>query len=167
MRKKGIALVVAMIMVATLVMPAFAASMPFADVPKDHWAYDSVAELAASGLIIGYPDGSFKGERQFTRYEMAMVFARCLPPRYPHRQSRCEVKGMSDDIYVSSQGPGEEMAKVKAELAAHIDEELANVELPEAKVVERVVVEKPTELSAPLSSPMRLRQLSLRWQPMR
>ncbi|NLA58860.1 MAG: S-layer homology domain-containing protein, partial [Firmicutes bacterium] len=68
MRKKVFALLVATIMVATLIMPAFAANMPFADVPKDHWAYDSVAELAAAGLVIGYPDGTFKGDRQFTRY---------------------------------------------------------------------------------------------------
>lgn len=152
MRKKGIALVVAMIMVATLVMPALAASMPFADVPKDHWAYDSVAELAASGLIIGYPDGSFKGERQFTRYEMAMVFARVLGrlDTLIAAEVGAEVKGMSEDIYAEvAQALVEEMAKVKAELAAHIDEELANVELPEAKVVERVVVEKPTEVVRP------------------
>jgi hypothetical protein len=105
MKKKGLALIVATIMVATLIMPAFAASMPFADVPKDHWAYDSVAELAASGLIIGYPDGTFKGERQFTRYEMAMVFARVLGrldtliAAEVGAEVKAGVAGLSDEIY--------------------------------------------------------------------
>ena len=156
MNKKGLALLVAMIMVATLVMPVFAASMPFADVPKDHWAYDSVAEMVASGLVIGYPDGTFKGERQFTRYEMAMVFARVLGrldtliAAEVGAEVKAGVKGLSDDIYAQvAQALAEEMAKVKAELTAHVDSELANLELPEAKVVERVVVEKPTEVVRP------------------
>ena len=101
MKRKVFALLVATIMVATMITPAFA-NMPFADVPKDHWAYDSVAELAAAGLIIGYPDGTFKGERQFTRYEMAMVFARVLGrlDTLIAAEVGAEVKGLSDDIYV-------------------------------------------------------------------
>jgi hypothetical protein len=59
-----------------LVAPAFA--QPFADVPTNHWAYDAIAELAAKGLVEGYPDGTFKGDRAMTRYEMAMVVARLL-----------------------------------------------------------------------------------------
>lgn len=59
-----------------LVAPAVA--QPFADVPTNHWAYDAVAELAAKGLVEGYPDGTFKGDRAMTRYEMAMVVARLL-----------------------------------------------------------------------------------------
>jgi hypothetical protein len=59
-----------------VVAPAF--SQPFADVPTDHWAFDAIAELAAKGLIEGYPDGTFKGDRALTRYEMAMVIARVL-----------------------------------------------------------------------------------------
>src|SRR5574337_1757332 len=59
-----------------LVAPAFA--QPFADTPTNHWAYDAIAELAAKGIIEGYPDGTFKGDRAMTRYEMAMVVARIL-----------------------------------------------------------------------------------------
>lgn len=57
--------------------PAFAAPV-FPDVPEEHWARDAVANLAASGLVEGYPDGTFKGDRAATRYEMAMVIARFL-----------------------------------------------------------------------------------------
>jgi S-layer homology domain len=55
-----------------------AVAQPFADVPSGHWAYDAIAELAAKGLIEGYPDGAFKGDRAMTRYEMAMVVTRLL-----------------------------------------------------------------------------------------
>ncbi|KUK14444.1 MAG: S-layer protein [bacterium 42_11] len=57
--------------------PAFA-SNPFVDVPLNHWAYDAVSKLAADGIVIGYPDGTFQGTKPITRYEMAMVVARAL-----------------------------------------------------------------------------------------
>jgi hypothetical protein len=73
---RHLAVVVAAALVFALIAPAFA--QPFADVPTNHWAYDAIAELAAKGLIEGYPDGTFKGDRAMTRYEMAMVVARLL-----------------------------------------------------------------------------------------
>jgi hypothetical protein len=73
---KQLAVVLAAILSFALVAPA--AAQPFADVPTDHWAYDAIAELAAKGLVEGYPDGSFRGDRAMTRYEMAMVVARLL-----------------------------------------------------------------------------------------
>ncbi|KUK99800.1 MAG: S-layer domain-containing protein, partial [Synergistales bacterium 54_9] len=57
--------------------PAFAAN-PFMDVPMNHWAYDAVSQLAARGIVTGYPDGAFKGEWKATRYEMASIVARAL-----------------------------------------------------------------------------------------
>jgi hypothetical protein len=74
MRK--VALAIAASLVLAVVAPAF--SQPFADVPTDHWAFDAIAELAAKGIVEGYPDGTFKGDRTMTRYEMAMVVARLL-----------------------------------------------------------------------------------------
>ena len=70
----------AVLAVAALVAfaaPAFAAN-PFMDVPAGHWAYDAVAQLAASGVISGYPDGAFKGAQPATRYEVASMVARAL-----------------------------------------------------------------------------------------
>ncbi|HEY8495447.1 MAG TPA: S-layer homology domain-containing protein [Limnochordales bacterium] len=78
MTKRGLALSLAVVMVWAIAVPAFGQANPFRDVPRDHWAYDAVATLAAAGLVEGYPDGTFGGERTFTRYEMAMVFARIL-----------------------------------------------------------------------------------------
>lgn len=54
------------------------AANPFSDVPKNHWAYTSVAKLAESGVIQGYPDGTFCGNHTLTRYEMAQLVAKAL-----------------------------------------------------------------------------------------
>jgi hypothetical protein len=59
-------------------VPLRASATPFADVPSNHWAYAAIASLAADGLIDGYPDGSFKGDRPLTRYEMAAIVARVI-----------------------------------------------------------------------------------------
>jgi len=74
--KKFVALVAVAALVA-FAAPAFAAN-PFMDVPMNHWAYDAVSQLAARGIVTGYPDGAFKGEWKATRYEMASVVARAL-----------------------------------------------------------------------------------------
>ena len=62
----------------TVAGTALAASNPFSDVPKDSWAYDAVAQLAADGVIDGYPDGTFQGQNTMTRYEMAQIVARAM-----------------------------------------------------------------------------------------
>ena len=54
------------------------AANPFSDVPKGHWAYASVAKLATEGVINGYQDGSFQGNKTMTRYEMAQIVAKAL-----------------------------------------------------------------------------------------
>ena len=63
---------------ALLARPASAPATPFADVPANHWAYQAIQTLSADGLIDGYPDGSFKGDRPLTRYEMAAIVARVI-----------------------------------------------------------------------------------------
>ena len=73
MRKFWIPLLAAALFLA-FAIPAFAG--PFSDVPADHWAYRAVNHLQQEGIIVGYPDGTFKGDNLFTRYEMAMVIAR-------------------------------------------------------------------------------------------
>ena len=56
----------------------FAAANPFSDVPADHWAYDAVSQLAADGVIEGYGDSTYRGDRNITRYEMAQMVARAM-----------------------------------------------------------------------------------------
>ena len=72
-------LVLAMAMTLGVTTSAYAAS-PFSDVPAGHWAYDSISKLAAAGVIDGYGDSTFGGERLLTRYEMAQITARASCP---------------------------------------------------------------------------------------
>jgi hypothetical protein len=48
------------------------------DVPLNHWSYDAIGQLAARGVLSGYPDGTYKGKQPTTRYEMASALARAL-----------------------------------------------------------------------------------------
>ena len=54
------------------------AANPFSDVPAGHWAYDSIAKLAAAGVVEGYGDCTFGGDKLMTRYEMAQIVARAM-----------------------------------------------------------------------------------------
>lgn len=53
-------------------------SVMFPDVEKNHWAYEAVNDLANRGLLTGYPDGTFKGDSNMTRYEFAMIVERAI-----------------------------------------------------------------------------------------
>ena len=55
-----------------LVVPAIAQDN-FPDVPENHWAYEALARMKREGLLVGYPDGLFRGGRSATRYEMAVA----------------------------------------------------------------------------------------------
>ena len=59
------------------VTSAFAAN-PFADVTPQDWAYQAVAQLAAQGVVNGYPDGTFQGQHNITRFEMAQMVAKAM-----------------------------------------------------------------------------------------
>ena len=56
----------------------FAAANPFADVPADHWAYDAVAQLVQDGIINGYGNGTYVGDQNMSRYEMAQIVAKAM-----------------------------------------------------------------------------------------
>ena len=71
-------LVLAMAMALGVTASAYAASNPFSDVPAGHWAYDSISKLAAAGVIDGYGDTTFGGDKLMTRYEMAQITAKAM-----------------------------------------------------------------------------------------
>ena len=75
---KKLAVILAVVAVAALSAPAFSATNPFMDVPMNHWAYDAIGQLAAHGILSGFPDGTYKGQQQTTRCEMASALARSL-----------------------------------------------------------------------------------------
>ncbi|HQF43786.1 MAG TPA: S-layer homology domain-containing protein [Ignavibacteriaceae bacterium] len=101
---KKLALV--LLMVAALTIPALA--NPFVDVPLTHWAYDAVQTLAAKGVVIGYPDGTFGGQRTLTRYEFAEATARLL-------------------AYVEQYGGIREDVEILSKLAVEFADELASL----------------------------------------
>ena len=54
------------------------AANPFSDVDTSDWAYRAVSDLSSRGLVNGYPDGTFKGQKAITRYELAQIVARLM-----------------------------------------------------------------------------------------
>jgi len=93
--------VLLLVMALTLVMSLPVLADPFSDVPQDHWAYDAVQMLEEKGLVEGYPDGLFKGDRAMTRYEMAMVVARVIAKLEQVQASIPEIPDLS--IYATKQ----------------------------------------------------------------
>ncbi len=76
--KKSIVSALTTALVLGAASTTFAAANPFEDVPADHWAYDAIAQLAADGVIEGYGDGTYRGDQEITRYEMAQMIARAM-----------------------------------------------------------------------------------------
>lgn len=146
MKMKSLALVLAIVLLVGTAAPVLAKN-PFADVPADHWAYDAIVQLAAAGLVEGYPDGTYGGARMMTRYEAAMVFARTL--------ARLESL-VADEVARTNAGLREDVTAdvladieaAKAELVALIKDELANLDIPvQEKIIEKIVVEQPIEVA--------------------
>ena len=70
-------LAIAAVAALTAGVSAYAAN-PFSDVTPDDWAYQAVSDLSDQGVVEGYPDGTFKGQRNMTRYELAQIIARLM-----------------------------------------------------------------------------------------
>ena len=71
--------ILAMAAVAALAAGASVyAANPFSDVSTSDWAYQAVSDLSGQGVVEGYPDGTFKGEKNITRFEMAQIIARLM-----------------------------------------------------------------------------------------
>jgi len=94
------------VFVFAFAIPALA--NPFVDVPLNHWAYDAVQTLAAKGIVIGYPDGTYGGQRTLTRYEFAEATARLL-------------------AYVEQYGGLKEDVEILSKLAVEFADELASL----------------------------------------
>lgn len=63
---------------AFLFSSAAAFAAPFSDVPASHWSYDAIEKLTASGILVGFPDGTYKGNKTLTRFDFGMVTAKML-----------------------------------------------------------------------------------------
>ena len=76
MNKRMLKVAVISALTVAFTVPAFA--NPFTDVPVKHWSYDAVTKLAQAGIVDGYGDGTFKGDKTMTRYEMAQIVAKAM-----------------------------------------------------------------------------------------
>ena len=70
--KRTLKYALSMVLTAAIIAPAFAQDQ-FPDVPENHWAYEALKAMKTNGLLVGYPDGLFRGGRPASRYEMAVA----------------------------------------------------------------------------------------------
>ena len=100
---------------------------PFEDVPSDHWAYDAIARLASDGIIEGYGDGTYRGDMEITRYEMAQMVARAMA-RNPKGEDKALMDKLaaefSDELSKVSAKERELVAGLKSMLGIHADVKL-------------------------------------------
>jgi hypothetical protein len=88
----------------------------FSDVPAGHWAKEAVERIAACGLITGFPDGTFRGNTNLTRYQAALIFQRLLSEIQQGGECvKADGSGMSDEDMTAIRNAVQELA---AELAA-------------------------------------------------
>ncbi|WP_196594096.1 putative porin [Pectinatus sottacetonis] len=78
MTKKTLVSMITGALVIGAASTTFAAANPFSDVPAGSWAYDAVSKLASDGVVNGYPDGTYQGQKTMTRYEMAQIVAKAM-----------------------------------------------------------------------------------------
>jgi len=93
---------------AAIVAPAFAQDN-FPDVPENHWAFEALAKLKAAGILVGYPDGLYRGGRPASRYELAVA----LNAAYQNLSN--QINGLQSQIdALKGMGPGVSPADVQA-----------------------------------------------------
>ncbi len=97
------------------------AANPFSDVPSGHWAYDAVAKLAAAGVVEGYGDGSFGGDKLMTRYEMAQIVAKAMAKGANVDKLAAEFADELDalGVRVSNLEKNSDNVKITGEIRAH------------------------------------------------
>lgn len=147
MVRRALTVLLATLMLAGLGQAAWAAQDgSFVDVPEGHWAYEAIANLAAAGLVEGYPDGTFGGARTITRYEAAMIFSRMLSrlENVVKQDVAGEVEGLSAQV------AGDVSQRVLARATAEIQQSITAAREALAQELDRMVTEKlaqvpPTE----------------------
>ena len=116
-------LVLAMAMALGVTASAYAAN-PFSDVPAGHWAYDSINKLAAAGVIEGYGDGTFGGDKLMTRYEMAQIVAKAMAKGANVDKLAAEFADELDNlgVRVASLEKKADNVKITGEVRAHYED---------------------------------------------
>ena len=129
--KKSLTLAMALALGVTA--SAYAAN-PFSDVPQGHWAYASVAQLASDGVIDGYVDGAFAGDKLLTRYEMAQIVAKAMANGANVDKLAAEFADELDTlgVRVAKLEKGADAVKITGEVRYHYaDKDVERVTLPD------------------------------------
>ena len=124
-------LTMAMALALGVTASAYAAN-PFSDVPQGHWAYASVAQLAAAGVVDGYADGAFAGDKLITRYEMAQIVAKAMAKGADCDKLAAEFADELDTlgVRVAKLEKGADAVKITGEVRYHYaDKDYDDVEL--------------------------------------
>ena len=121
-------LVLAMAMALGVTASAYAAN-PFSDVPAGHWAYDSINKLAAAGVIEGYGDATFGGDKLMTRYEMAQIVAKAMAKGANVDKLAAEFADELDNlgVRVASLEKKADNVKITGELRYHYKDDGADI----------------------------------------
>jgi hypothetical protein len=109
-----------------MIAPAAHADTVFPDIPQNHWAYADVQDLAGKGIVKGYPDGSFLGNRAMTRYEFATIIDRMLQTIADMKSGAAPTNAVTQDdlnkVQVLVDGFKDELTGVKTDLSKAQDD---------------------------------------------
>jgi hypothetical protein len=119
---------------------AFAQDGPFKDVPNDHWAYGYIDKLAKERILVGDPDGAYRGKRNLTRYEMAAIIARLLDLLDDRYAKAGSVGGGSAPVDTSGFATKADVDALRGQLANKLDKS-------DFDALRRLVAEFQTELT--------------------
>lgn len=106
-------LAIAAVAALTAGVSAYAAN-PFSDVSTSDWAYQAISDLSDQGIVEGYPDGTFKGQQNMTRYELAQIIARLM--------------AKEDQLNAEQRATVDKLASQFADELANLGVRVANVE---------------------------------------
>ncbi len=114
------------LLAATLV-GGMAFSQAFPDIPVNHWAGDAVEEIADLGIVIGFPDGTFRGNEAFTRYQAALVISRLLAVVDANMEAELAgVRGALQDLASDVAAQGVRLAAAESAIAGISDDVAAD-----------------------------------------
>lgn len=114
---KSTALKLALAALFTSAAVTASAANPFSDVQPSDWAYQSVEKLASEGVVEGYPDGSFKGDKPITRYEMAQITAKLMAKNDLTADQKAAVQKLSGEYASELQNLGVRVSELEKKVS--------------------------------------------------
>lgn len=134
---KKLVLIMIVLFSLAAILPAGAQS--FSDVPADHWSYEAINKLVQAGIVEGYPDGEYKGQRQMSRYEMAVMVGRALD------RIESEMEAMDSGLNMAQ--AQDAAAVIRALMEKNTQDELSDQQVEEvADIVDALTFELEAEL---------------------